>query len=254
MSKNDQLLTLAKIKECWQKKLPKLELDLSIFGGVLPAEVGLLTHLKSLTINEAKVLPRDIMMRLTALEELRVLYNRGLREYHLPPSLINLELVHCNLKDFSLQDPLPRLQKLDLAGNKISELTPDLIMGLKELRYLGIESNRMKTLPEEIGELSKLEHLSASNLPLRELPQSFPKLKALKYLFLMDCKLSSLPPGFEQLSNLVEFHIPGNDFTEVPECLSHMPNLESLNMWENLLRHIPESHPVERVSFSARQK
>jgi hypothetical protein len=39
-----------------QKKLPKLELDLSIFGGVLPAEVGLLAHLKDMTINELKVL------------------------------------------------------------------------------------------------------------------------------------------------------------------------------------------------------
>lgn len=81
---------------------------------------------------------------------------------------------------------------------------------LSQLRYLSLNGNQLKKLPESIGNLTNLTHLSLDGNLLKKLPDSIRNLKKLKYLsiaknlitFEEQKKIKALLPEDCQIINL----------------------------------------------------
>lgn len=202
--------------------------------GNLPAEIGTLTRLKKLVLygNELKTLPAEIS-KLTQLETLD-LYDNKLKE--LPLALASLtNLTRLDIGNNALREiPAPilalsKLEKLYLYGNKIKNLTSEItrLKALKELRLGGgfrflRNGNRIKKLPENIGDLQNLEELHLPDNQLKTLPTSFANLKKLQMLELLH-----------------------NRFKRVPEPILALENLQSMSIWD---RHFGKKHKAEVAS------
>ena len=83
--------------------------------------------------------------------------------------------------------------------NYLETLSP-LIKNLQELKYLDLNFNPIKMLPEEICELENLVELDlGKNSDLRSLPNNFNKLNKLEYL-----NLESVPLTIEEKKKLLK--------------------------------------------------
>jgi len=109
----------------------------------IPTEIGNLTNLSSLTINETNLT-------------------------NLPPGiweLKNLSILDLSRNKLSTLPPeigrLKNLTKLDLSWNKLSRLPPE-IGELTNLTVLSLDMNNLRTLPPEIGRLKNLTKLDLS--------------------------------------------------------------------------------------------
>jgi len=131
------------------------------------------------------------------------------------------------------------ISKLMLFGRNLTVL-PDSIGNLKELRYLGLNSNLLKNLPNSFQNLINLEYLGLERNNFTSLPDWFGNLKNLLKLYLADNKLHSLPDRFGNLVNLEFLGLGGNNFTSLPDCLEKLKNLRDLRLWNNKLHSLPD--------------
>lgn len=132
----------------------------------LPKEIGELTELQILTINDNDLthLPEEIF-NCTKLVKLEIKNNE----------LINLP---------SGIRKLTNLRELDLRNNEIAKLTNE-IGKLRSLVKLQLWGNELKTLPSKIGNLISLKELYLRGNKLTSLPLNIIKLK-LTYLDILE--------------------------------------------------------------------
>ncbi|KAG8386958.1 hypothetical protein BUALT_Bualt03G0202800 [Buddleja alternifolia] len=181
---NNSNLTLRKISSC-----PKFN--------TLPATIGTLTSLRSLSICFCEVLenlPRE-MLNLTNLE--------------------NLKLIECP---------------------SLISLPDESIQGLKSLGSLSIENcSSLASLPLTLGNLTALEHLTIMYCPnLAYLPDVVHEFQALHSLNIFDCiSLESLPSGLGRVSSLHNLAIRGcPEIKELPDWIGNLVSLRSLAISE----------------------
>lgn len=136
-------------------------------------EIGLLTELRILTINDNDLtyLPKEIL-NCTKLTKLEIKNN-------------NLLSIPSDIGKLS------HLKVLDLRNNKLKELPPE-IGKLKLLSKLQLWGNELISLPSEIGKLSSLRELYLRGNRLTGLPLSITKLK-LTYLDMLENQLCDVP-------------------------------------------------------------
>ena len=140
---------------------------------ILPPEIGKLTELRVLTINDNDLttLPKEVFN----LTELRTLEIKNNDLISLPPGIRKLS----------------RLRKLDLRNNEIEKL-PKEIGKLTSLVKLQLWGNELRQLPYTIGNLSSLKELYLRGNDLTSLPVTITKLR-LTYLDILDNQLCNLP-------------------------------------------------------------
>ncbi|GMN45986.1 hypothetical protein TIFTF001_015165 [Ficus carica] len=99
-----------------------------------------------------------------------------------------------------------KLWSLFLIGNQRSyEEKSDWLKhdGATFLRVLDLESAKIKSLPDEVGEMTHLAYLCLKNTEIWELPESLGRLKALQTLDIRSCGfVAALPHGVLRLVNL----------------------------------------------------
>lgn len=151
-------------------------------NGVLPPEIGKLTHLEQLILNDNAGLGGDIPPEIGELVNLKSLNIAGSafvgripREFG---SLVNLEsfLVEqaVMISPGKLSGPIPpefgnlgNLEVVDLDGNHISGSLPPELGNLASLREFSMNSNGLQgPIPPEFGKLGNLTSLVISNMPL----------------------------------------------------------------------------------------
>jgi len=159
-----------------------VELDLVDFGltGAVPAEVGRLSALEELDLNDNQLtsLPAEIG-QLTLLETLNL---RGNQLTSVPAEI----------------GQLTALLLLDLEENQLTSL-PAEIGQLGSLLSLTLEGNQLTSLPAEIGQLASLESLTLDHNQLTSLPAEIGQLASLKHLYLGDNQLTSVPAAIREL-------------------------------------------------------
>jgi len=94
----------------------------------------------------------------------------------------------------------------------------DVVNFCMSLQVLNISSNRLKLLPDSIGQLERLQVLNASSNHLKALPDSIGNLKWLQHLDLRDNQhLQVLPSALAQATRLKEITLDSVRFTYPPE-------------------------------------
>lgn len=189
----------------------------------LPPVISELTQITELHICNSNLasLPSD----LKKLINLKTLKLRGNEFKDLPASV-------CGINS---------LQELDLAINFISHL-PEDILALKQLKVLNLENNCLDA--SQIGQLGKLEHLVALNLSsnkLRCVPDNIGNLAALRILILKHNHLTTAPAFLKRLHNLQELNISYNLLSQFKVDLTSLSKLRNLDLGGNMLEEFPDS-------------
>ena len=107
---------------------------------------------------------------------------------------------------------------------------PESFEDLGQLRYLGLQQNRLETLPEGIGGLDRLEQLVVSENELRSLPESIDGLRSLERLVLSDNRLERLPETITRLGALSALHLADNPLATLPGDIARLDALRVLDL------------------------
>jgi hypothetical protein len=170
---------------------------------------------------------------------------------------------------FDLADTL---EVLNLSGNRLTDLPPD--MGrFKKLKIFFGSGNLFEHLPESLGECESLEvvgfkatrirQVAGHALPPRlrwliltdnaieRLPDALGERPYLQKLMLAGNRLKALPEGLAQASRLELLRISANAFEVVPSWLTRLPGLAWLALAGNPLGWSPVARaPLPRVAWS----
>ncbi|XP_023070090.2 leucine-rich repeat-containing protein 58 [Piliocolobus tephrosceles] len=166
---------------------------------------------------------------------------RGARE-----ALLRLLLPHNRLVSLprALGSGFPHLQLLDVSGNALTALGPELL-ALRGLRTLLAKNNRLggpSALPKGLAQSPLCRSLQVLNLSgncFQEVPASLLELRALQTLSLGGNQLQSIPAEIENLQSLECLYLGGNFIKEIPPELGNLPSLNYLVLCDNKIQSVP---------------
>ena len=137
---------------------------------------------------------------------------------------------------------LHELKQLSITGTISS--VPSCIGHLNTLCSLTVNSTRLKSLPESLGNLSNLTSLAISWCStLKSFPSSMQNLPHLTNVTLTECSFESLPSGIEYLKEVTELDLSNcYNLKSLPESMGNLSKLTSLNLSGcSNLRSLPSS-------------
>ncbi|XP_037079539.1 toll-like receptor Tollo, partial [Pollicipes pollicipes] len=223
--------------------LPRLE--------VLDVSDNQLAALPALMLNETRRL-RDLRMQ-----------NNSIRV--LPPGLL-ADLPHLLAVNISFNElsslwvrgdafsGLLRLVVLDLAGNRLETLSPEVFGDLSSLQVLDLSVNRLQSLPGGVfAALSNLHTLTLSdNLVSRLERRSLAGLRVLSRLSLDRNRLAHIDDeAFGHARGLTELQLQGNRLRGLPPALGRLPRLQRLDLGDNGVVSLPAGalQPLSHLGF-----
>lgn len=187
---------------------------------ISPSETPNLT-IVNLSFNNLKIMPQFIRNKI---KEIKLQYN--------------------NIESFNRFIYSNELRYINLKGNKIAEVPPE-IFALPELYALELAYNNIKTLPNEFGATSALTYINLSFNPLTKFTVPVPF--SLKKLHLGFCELNQLPPNLSDCYNLEDLFISGNHIDDLPL----IPNLLKIYASNNSFVTFPKlSEKIKTADFS----
>lgn len=131
-------------------------------------------------------------------------------------------------------------RKLKLSQNRLRRLPNDL-GDMARLEILELDSNRLECLPDSLGELSNLQRLNVANNQLTGLPESLGKCSALKYINAHSNHLQFLPMSLGGCFKLQFLDASRNQLHELPEDMQYLVSLTHLDLSGNRLGHLPHN-------------
>lgn len=195
-------------------------------------KLGKLIGLKELTLCEGlKVFPKDIYTLADTLEVLNMTDNK----------LSSLP------SDFG---KLKQLKILFLSDNQFTEL-PTVLADCPKLSMIGFRNNQIDKIVENSLPLSTRWLILTDN-KLRELPNSIGNLTLLQKFMLSGNQLSSLPQTLSKCHNLELLRIAVNNLDEFPNCLLSLPRLSWLAYSGNpfCAKHPDVNNELEKVEWN----
>merc|ERR1711862_1052704 len=183
-------------------------ITLSNYGisGVLPPEIGYLSHLRNLTLSS-----NDI-------------------SGPIPSTIVKLT---------NLLSP-------NLESNQLDGALPQNMEHFKSIIEINLSNNKLNgPIPPDIGNLASLLSIKFNDNELSGIiPLEFVNLKQLKSLSLASNDIVGvIPKDIENLSELIEFNVANNAlFGQIPESFGNIQTLEVLNLSNNMFTNdIPMS-------------
>lgn len=167
------------------------------------------------------------------LEQLRSGALSGLRRVELTGASTG-GLRHFPTELFDLADTL---EVLDLSGNQLSELPPDLGR-LHRLQALFCSGNPFTTLPPALGDCAELSQVGFRGCGLVDVPEAALPTR-LRWLTLTDNHISTLPPALFERPALQKLMLAGNRLQDLPHSVAAAQRLELLRLSANGLRRLP---------------
>lgn len=187
----------------------------------LPSELGLLTALQELILDENNLCDISPVGDLVNLKHLDIASNRL--------DMFPLEISNCRA-----------LEILDGDGNDFDGL-PDSIGNLKNLQRLNLNFVGLKELPASIGHCQALEEIKLHENYLQQLPHTIGLLRQLRILIVHDNCLVDLPDELASCVSLTHVNVANNQLTRLPDNIGHLKNIKSLNLMGNFLMYLPLS-------------
>ncbi|XP_003744856.1 leucine-rich repeat-containing protein 57 [Galendromus occidentalis] len=150
----------------------------------------------------------------------------------------------------------PRLEHAEKTGLcslsecRLKEYPLELQCAADKLRSLDLSKNKIKHIPDCIGQLTKLKILVLSNNKIVKLPDAFCQLVKLETLNLSGNQLHNLPLGFGQLAALKSLNISENNLKKFPEQLTKLPALEALDLSSNKIAEMADTPAIANLNCS----
>jgi hypothetical protein len=144
-------------------------------------------------------------------------------------------LTHFPLEILSLADSL---EVLDLSGNQLSELPPQLVE-LKKLKIIFASNNLFEHLPEVLGSCAELEMVGFKSNKIKQVAANSLPAK-LRWLILTNNQISVLPDALGERPQLQKLALAGNRLTTLPLSMAQCLNLELIRISANQLTTCPE--------------
>lgn len=209
---------LSRVTErAWERKGTVLNLSHRNMK-VVPAEVAKFTFIKTLLLNNNKILmPPEEISHLEHLEYLSLEQNQ-------------LTVLPSGIALLS-----PTLFFLNLSYNPLTYLSP-AIGQLTNLKSLWLGHTQLTGFPDQICSLCKLTHLCLEGNNISSISNAIPvnNLKELKWLSLAKNRLTSIGDIFCSMPCLHTLHLNNNLLTEIPQ-LTSCASLATLNLRNNKL-------------------
>jgi len=225
---------------------------------VLPLELlnSLHTNPKLHTVELQHCKLRELPPKLNELDKLSVLKLSSNRLESLVPIASKIELGNkCpKIKEFALDHNQIRnvkggalsgtivhyLEVVTLANNLIDFLPMDFLAESRNLKFLDLASNRLKSLPESILACRNLNILILTSNQLEVLPDRIEELRDLRKLFVSYNQLEQLPTKIGECSELQKIRVVSNNIRTMPDSLvllwkQYGGQLEELLVAENPL-------------------
>lgn len=238
----------------------------------LPTSIGNLQYLQQLLLchNNIKHLPIECGA-LGRLSRLEIDHNNHLGALdtffrHLS-SITLLSALHCGIVSFQAVDilkespvqilrlsqnslidfPLPlrnlrmkdTLSELILDGNLLSSFPIEIVRYCRQIWFLNLSGNQLRTIPAEIDQLQNLEKFFLSNNKLQGFPESLTSLKRLRNLKCDHNQLTQLPIGMGHLTELAYLDVSFNRLQTLPTSMQMLKELQSLHANDNCLSEPP---------------
>lgn len=109
----------------------------------------------------------------------------------------------------------------------------------RHITGLKLEGERLKWLPDSIGNLVHIKWLFLLENKFETLPDSIGGCRSLELLDLRDNRLHSIPESLGNLNRLKRLMLDGNCLTTLPETLKNIKSLQKLTFYGNNLKTIP---------------
>ena len=220
------------------KNLVELEVFRGVTDGEIPADLGKLTKLKSLSLGGLPTtrLPESIG-KLTKLEQLSLAYMESLSQ--LPASigkltkLRELDAPYTGIEALPAIGGLRSLRTANFTHTPLVSVHPSLWQCTAlETLYL---PETVEQLPAGISQLAKLRTLSASPNALASIRGELSKLKLDALVICGDDRGTPLPEEIGQLKTLKQLHANYLGLTSLPASLAELANLTELEVCGNKL-------------------
>ncbi|KAJ2737679.1 cysteinyl-tRNA synthetase, partial [Coemansia sp. Cherry 401B] len=223
------------------ENLVKLNVMGNALTGNLPNGLGRLAKLEELDVRQNKLQDFGIVSELVGLKLLYTETNMVTRAHMNLSCAISVSLRSNKLTQCKLTNPSRTLVFLDLSRNQLTELPPDIFMGLPMLEHLILDSNHIVSIPPSIGNLKNLTHLSCANNILSLIPIELARLEKLTVLDMHSNNLKLLPPEIWLMPKLALLNLSSNLLEQFPHP----------SMLENLRRQQGGSSSVRAVAAAA---
>lgn len=132
--------------------------------------------------------------------------------------------------------------RLNLSGQNIDFEYLDFKV-FKNLEYLNLKNDHLKSIPQSISQLAKLKVLDLSGNDFIVLSDDFYKLTNLEELYLNEEKNINLPITLRQLAklpNLKSLHLENDNLNSLPREIKSLKKLEFLYLNQNRFIEIPK--------------
>jgi Leucine-rich repeat (LRR) protein len=205
----------------------------------LPKRVQKLKKLKHLTVYNPKNPERIKVNRRNVITTLRI---RGGDPINLPVSfakfrrLDTLDLQQNHLTKFPNVEENRHLKQLLLGENELT-LENDEIEN-DSLQHLGLQRNKIKTVPTSIGNLKALKKLTLNYNKISEIEDGFSQLKNLEELALYSNRLITIPEEIFELEKLQFVDLYFNEIQTIEDDIQKLRNLEILYLASNNIHTI----------------
>lgn len=157
---------------------------------------------------------------------------------------LNLDLSNSNLIDLTDLDDkhvpgLYSITGLNLSGNKLKRV-PDNIGEFKALTELRLDDNYLTSIGENIGKLNNLTTLHLHDNYLSDLPANLAHLP-LTHVCIHHNKFTAIPAIFQRLAGLDGLEVNNNMIAVIPDWVGDLPQLVFLDFSSNRIAVLPES-------------
>ncbi len=210
------------------------------FSGIkinqLPNFIYNLNNLEVLIVNSCPI--NTISDDISKLRSLKKLDFNSVNLEEITPMLSELESIeeikiYGKLKTFPNVFNCPNLKKLDLSFNKEIQSIPSDICKLQNLVEINLSSNKITSIPDEIGNMKKLEIFLIKGNKLKEIPVSLYNCTSLQKVDISCNQITIIPANINKLINLANFAAYQNKLETVPVGLSQCPKLSVAWMHTN---------------------
>lgn len=213
------------------KNLEMLKLECNLIES-LPNSIGMLENLKSLNLSY------NIMIKNPAVFE-NILFKK-IQYLNLSYNRVYLEN-NCNFPNLLA---FVNLKKLDLAGNKLNNISetigflinltelnlndnslqylPNCFENLTTLTILNLSINNLEYIPKYITTFTNLIDLNMASNSIKKIPKTIGNLKKLKYLILSSNKIQKVPEEIAQLTSLKILLLDYNNIETIPKQIIQM--------------------------------